>query len=297
MGWRAATEDRLLFDLQTAVALSLGLKSHTPPGRKLPGTRQRSAYAPLLLGGQSGDAAAANCAAQYPRRLHPARRPPAHQRLVCRQNGLLDVRDADLYQHQPLAILPSFLTLQTHPGLRDFFCPHPARAVQRPRPHGCHLAPRPGQPRHLYPHPAATQRHLAGAALDECHLGTGALFVVVSAHRRQDPQHDLFHVYTVDQHSLMVLRICAAFSCPSSRNEYPLCSELASQWAQPWLLYLAALFHDIGKGRGATTAPWGRLKCAALPASTKWPRRCRFGRVSGARTPAHEHRGAKARHQ
>lgn len=63
-------------------------------------------------------------------------------------------------------------------------------------------------------------------------------------------QHDLFHVYTVDQHSMIVLRNMRRFFLPEHAHEYPLCSEIAASFDKPWLLYIAALFHDIAKGRG-----------------------------------------------
>jgi [protein-PII] uridylyltransferase len=63
-------------------------------------------------------------------------------------------------------------------------------------------------------------------------------------------QHDLFHVYTVDQHILMVVRNVRRFIMSEHAHEYPFCSQLIANFAQPWLLYIAALFHDIAKGRG-----------------------------------------------
>jgi [protein-PII] uridylyltransferase len=63
-------------------------------------------------------------------------------------------------------------------------------------------------------------------------------------------QHDLFHVYTVDQHIMQVLRNLRRFSDTDFTHEYPFCSRLVSEFDKPWLLYIAALFHDIGKGRG-----------------------------------------------
>jgi len=62
-------------------------------------------------------------------------------------------------------------------------------------------------------------------------------------------QHDLFHVYTVDQHILMVMRNVRRFTMPEFAHEYPLCSRLIANFQRHWLLYIAALFHDIAKGR------------------------------------------------
>jgi [protein-PII] uridylyltransferase len=63
-------------------------------------------------------------------------------------------------------------------------------------------------------------------------------------------QHDLFHVYTVDEHILMVIRNLRRFRIPRFDHEYPFCSQLMQEFDRPEVLYLAALFHDIAKGRG-----------------------------------------------
>ena len=70
-------------------------------------------------------------------------------------------------------------------------------------------------------------------------------------------QHDLFHVYTVDQHILMVVRNVRRFFIPEHAHEYPFCSQLAAQWDQPWLLYVVAIFHDVAKGRGGDHSELG----------------------------------------
>jgi [protein-PII] uridylyltransferase len=75
-------------------------------------------------------------------------------------------------------------------------------------------------------------------------------------------QHDLFHVYTVDQHILMVLRNLRRFTMPEFAHEFPLCSQLMSGFQQRWLLYVAALFHDIAKGRGGDHSALGAVDAA-----------------------------------
>ena len=62
-------------------------------------------------------------------------------------------------------------------------------------------------------------------------------------------QHDLFHIYTVDQHTLQVIKNLERFTKIEHTHEFPLCSELITL-IQPWTLYLSAFFHDIAKGRG-----------------------------------------------
>jgi [protein-PII] uridylyltransferase len=70
-------------------------------------------------------------------------------------------------------------------------------------------------------------------------------------------QHDLFHVYTVDQHILQVLRNLRRFTLAEFAHEYPLCSQLIADFDKPWLLYIAAIFHDIAKGRGGDHSEHG----------------------------------------
>ncbi|MEX5385616.1 HD domain-containing protein, partial [Cronobacter muytjensii] len=70
-------------------------------------------------------------------------------------------------------------------------------------------------------------------------------------------QHDLFHVYTVDQHIMMVIRNLRRFTMPEHAHEYPFCSQLIADFHDRWLLYVAALFHDIAKGRGGDHSKLG----------------------------------------
>ncbi|MFM9834702.1 MAG: [protein-PII] uridylyltransferase [Methylophilaceae bacterium] len=72
-------------------------------------------------------------------------------------------------------------------------------------------------------------------------------------------QHDLFHVYTVDEHIMNVLANLRRFSKAELKHEFPLCSELFASFAKPHLLYLAALFHDIAKGRGGDHSTLGAV--------------------------------------
>ncbi|MFZ9036647.1 MAG: [protein-PII] uridylyltransferase [Gammaproteobacteria bacterium] len=63
-------------------------------------------------------------------------------------------------------------------------------------------------------------------------------------------QYDLFHAYTVDQHTIFVIRNLRRFALKIHEDEFPFCNLVYSELDNPCLLYLAALFHDIAKGRG-----------------------------------------------
>lgn len=63
-------------------------------------------------------------------------------------------------------------------------------------------------------------------------------------------QYDLFHAYTVDQHIIFVIRNLRRFALDKHEDEFPFCNLVYNKLEDPRLLYLAALFHDIAKGRG-----------------------------------------------
>ena len=77
-------------------------------------------------------------------------------------------------------------------------------------------------------------------------------------------QHDLFHVYTVDEHTLFVLRNLRRFTVSEFHDEFPLCSELMISVPKQELLLITALFHDIAKGRGGDHSTLGAVDAEAF---------------------------------
>jgi [protein-PII] uridylyltransferase len=72
-------------------------------------------------------------------------------------------------------------------------------------------------------------------------------------------QFDLYHAYTVDEHTIRVLQNCARFFDKTTSSEFPVCREIAIRFAKPELLFLAAMFHDIAKGRGGMHSELGAI--------------------------------------
>lgn len=72
-------------------------------------------------------------------------------------------------------------------------------------------------------------------------------------------QFDLFHAYTVDEHTYRLLNNLYGFTQANRSDEFPLCSELVQQMERPEVLFLAGIFHDIAKGRGGDHSELGEL--------------------------------------
>ena len=70
-------------------------------------------------------------------------------------------------------------------------------------------------------------------------------------------QHDLYHVYTVDEHTLTLIRNLRRYTVPEHYHEFPLCSSIMNNVPKQEIVLLAGLFHDIAKGRGGDHAILG----------------------------------------
>lgn len=77
-------------------------------------------------------------------------------------------------------------------------------------------------------------------------------------------QYDLFHVYTVEQHTLFVIRNMARFNTGEYAQQFPLAAQVISNLPTHEILYLAALFHDIAKGRGGDHSELGAKEACAF---------------------------------
>ena len=162
---------------------------------------------------------------------------------------LLDVRDEEAFERQPRAILESFLLLQQRSELKGMTA-RTLRALWRAR--GCIDATfrRDPENRALFLSLFQQKRGLVHEFRRMNQYDILGNYLPAFGRIVGQMQHDLFHVYTVDQHILQVMRNVRRFSMPEFAHEYPLCSRLAAGFERYWLLYVAALFHDIAKGRG-----------------------------------------------
>ena len=72
-------------------------------------------------------------------------------------------------------------------------------------------------------------------------------------------QFDMFHTYTVDAHTMQVIANCRRFLRADYTDRFPVTTRIAQRLRNPSLLFIAALFHDIGKGRGGDHSELGAV--------------------------------------
>jgi [protein-PII] uridylyltransferase len=171
--------------------------------------------------------------------------------------GLLEAVDTDVFDRDPKAILRAFLTMERHPELGGIGAPT-LRAIWRARTRIDGAFRRDPDNRAAFLALLQSPRGVTHALRRMNQWSVLGRYLPAFRRIVGRMQHDLFHVYTVDQHILMVVRNLRRFSMAEHAHEYPFCSQLAAGFDRVWLLYVAALFHDIAKGRGGDHSTLGK---------------------------------------
>jgi [protein-PII] uridylyltransferase len=264
-------EDRVVFDLQAPLARRFGLKVEsdrraselymqryyrtakqiTQANVLLMQTIEESLFPATSIDSSKTNADLVN--SQEP--LNPQE--PLDAQFSVRR-GLLDINDNDLFEKDPSAILRAFIRMCENPSLTDMTV-RTLQAMWRARSRIDAKFRAAAENRALF---MQFMQQPRGITHELRRMNQWSILGrYLPAFRRivGRMQHDLFHVYTVDQHILMVVRNLRRFAIDEHAHEYPLCSELMGHFDKPWLLYLAALFHDIAKGRGGDHSKLGKV--------------------------------------
>ncbi len=248
-------DDRLVFEYQTALAEQLGIAASAQrrASEHLMQRYYRTKKEILQLNAVLLQTMRA--------RIFPVAVPyPVNERFVARDDRL-EARDEALFEHEPSAILESFLLLEQHPRLSGFSAPT-LRALWRARRSIGPAFRRAPRNRELFMEILRQPQGLTHALRRMNQQDILGRYLPAFGRIVGQMQHDLFHVYTVDEHILMVVRNLRRFTLPQYAHEFPLCSRLIGAFARPEVLYIAGLFHDIAKGRGGDHSALGRADAA-----------------------------------
>jgi [protein-PII] uridylyltransferase len=255
-------EERLLFDYQRALAARLGFEDEH---EKNLGVEQ------FMQGYYRAASQVERLGVQVAERFVEMLEPPGEAQPVgaefLRYGSRLAARDPQLFMRRPAALVEIFITRLDQPGVVGFSAETMRRIHQATAVHVDALA---------------DDDDVLAAFLQLLRRGApavealwrmnrhGLLAAILPAFGKVfgRMQYDLFHVYTVDEHTLRVLRNMARFADPAAQREFPLGCEIWASLPKPEVLLLAALFHDIAKGRGGDHSVLGeqdaRVFCTRL---------------------------------
>ncbi|HXH02770.1 MAG TPA: [protein-PII] uridylyltransferase [Candidatus Competibacteraceae bacterium] len=172
------------------------------------------------------------------------------------RKGYLEVTRANVFQRYPFALLELFLLLQQHPELKGVR----ASTVRLIRDHRHLLDDKfraDVRARSLFMEILRQPRCVTRQLRRMNRYGILAAYLPEFARIVGRMQYDLFHTYTVDQHTLFVVRNLRRFYDERFHHEFPHCSAVMKRIAKPELLYIAAIYHDIAKGRGGDHSDLG----------------------------------------
>ncbi|NCC26701.1 MAG: [protein-PII] uridylyltransferase [Gammaproteobacteria bacterium] len=173
---------------------------------------------------------------------------PVNKRFQSR-SGYLEVTSPNVFQRYPIALLEVFHILQIHPELAGVRA-STIRLIRENRHRIDDDFRADLRARSLFMEILRHPSGLTHAVRRMNRYGVLAAYIPAFANIVGRMQYDLLHVYTVDEHTLTLLRNLRRFTIAKHDDEFPLCSAIARRIPKLELLYLAGLFHDIAKGRG-----------------------------------------------
>ena len=190
--------------------------------------------------------------------MDPAAPPePLNERFQVK-NGFLQTVNEQVFTNDPSALLELFLLLQQNPEMRGvsaytiglikrnlYLIDEEFR--QNPRNHRLFLS--------ILRAPEGVTHELRRMNL----YGVLGLYVPAFGRVVGRMQYDLFHAYTVDEHTLFVVSNLRRFALARFDHEFPHCSRIMQELEKPEIAYLSGLFHDIAKGRGGDHSELGAV--------------------------------------
>ena len=172
------------------------------------------------------------------------------------RKGFIEVVHEGIFKRYPFALLEIFLILEQHPELKGVR----ANTIRLIRDHRYLINEQFRSDLRCKSLFMEIMRQTEGVTheLRRMNLyGVLAAYLPVFENIVGQMQHDLYHVYTVDEHTLTLIRNLRRYTVPEHYHEFPLCSSIMNNVPKQEIVLLAGLYHDIAKGRGGNHAERG----------------------------------------
>jgi len=251
-------EERLLFDYQRALATRLGFEDEHAKNLGVEQFMQGYYRAATQI-----ERSGTQLVERFEEMLDPDVEPQPVGSDYVRYGSRIAPRNPHLFVRRPSALVEIFIARLDEPGITGFTAETMRRIQHAVSQHGESLA---DDPQVLAAFLALLRRGAPAVEALWRMNRHGLLAAILPAFGKVvgRMQYDLFHVYTVDEHTLRVLRNVARFADPAARREFPIACEIWPHLERPELLLLAALFHDIAKGRGGDHSVLGEEDARAF---------------------------------
>jgi len=171
-------------------------------------------------------------------------------------NGYLEATNDHLFEQRPLALLEIFLILQLNPTLLGIRATT-IRLIRKNLPQIDDSFRHNKSANQLFIEIFRSTQGLTHELRRMNRYGVLAAYLPCFANIIARMQYDLFHIYTVDEHTLFLIRNLRRFSLEIHSHEFPLCNSVFKLIAKPELLFIAGLFHDIAKGQNGDHSQLG----------------------------------------
>jgi [protein-PII] uridylyltransferase len=251
-------EERLLFDYQRALAARLGFEDEHAKNLGVEQFMQGYYRAATQI-----ERSGTQLVERFEEMLDPQTEPTPVGTDYVRYGSRISLRNPHLFVRRPAALVEIFIARLDEPGISGFTAETMRRIQHAVSQHGELLADDPQVLRAFL----TLLRRGAPAVEALWRMNRhGLLAAILPAFGKVvgRMQYDLFHVYTVDEHTLRVLRNVARFADPAARRDFPIGCEIWPHIEKPELMLLAALFHDIAKGRGGDHSVLGEEDARAF---------------------------------
>lgn len=174
------------------------------------------------------------------------------------RNDYIEIRHDEVFKHSPYALLEIFVLMAQNPDIKGVR----AKTIRSIRKHAVLIDERFRKDLRnvtLFMELLRSAHELTAQLRRMSRYGVLGRYLPEFGAITGKMQHDLFHIYTVDAHTLQVIENMRRFQFPEAEEKFPIAAHIMRRLPKPELLYIAGLYHDIAKGRGGDHSTLGMV--------------------------------------
>ena len=172
------------------------------------------------------------------------------------RNGLLETKHDKVFLQQPFALMEAYVILAQHPDCSAIGAAT-QRLIRSHRPLMDEKLRKDIRVNSLFMELLRSPKRMSHTLIDMQRIGLLSSYLPAFSHITGQMQHDLFHIYTVDAHTMKVVKRMREMLLIRDRERFPIATRIIHELPKIELLYIAGLYHDIAKGKGGDHSKLG----------------------------------------